>query len=260
LRLTPPILVSMFGVLVALGSWGLAATATAIFQDHVIDNKSTEINEAKLAFSVLREDLANYEAQIAELTERMPVSDAAADGQDGPTVDSDGTDKLGNDVRKLATLSDRLKASLKKLTTDVDLSEAERDRIIQSRDMLSKRVVNLTNELDSVVERRDRLQERLIGLRGELQDEEAVRRRAVDESTALSGRVAELEVLLEKAQQNGQRLRETPRSLHQEDGPAQRLGPGRLAGHAHLGRRAGHSYRYRPDTFLTIWTGYIADT
>ncbi len=206
LRLTPPVLVSIFAGLVAVGIWGLTATATAIFQDHLIDSKSGEINEAKLAFSALREDLANYEAQIAELTQRMARSDGQADGPDGHSEIAEGSDKLGNDVRKLVTLSERLKASLKKLSTDVDLSEAERDRIIQSRDMLSKRVVSVTNELNSVIDRRDRLQQRLIDLRGNLQDEEAARRRAVDEASTLSGRVAELEASLSKARKNGRRL------------------------------------------------------
>ncbi len=205
-RLTPPVLVSLFSVFVAFGVWGLTATAAAIFQDHVIDSKSNEINEAKLAFSVLREDLANYEAQISELTERIAVSDAEANRRGGESDASIDAGKLDKDVRKLGTLSERLKDSLKKLTTDVDLSEFERDRIIQSRDMLSKRVVSLTNELDSVIDRRDRLQERLIDLRVDLQDEEAARRRAVDETAALNGRVAELEAMLGKAQQAGRRL------------------------------------------------------
>ena len=178
LRLTTPLQVTVFCILLGVGFWGLGATGAAIFQSTILDRKSGEIDEAKLAFNALREDLVNYQAQIAELTQKM-AGDGSKAGADGKTSEaSAGAEPTIGDAEKLAQLSDRLESSLKKLSTDVDLSEAERDRIIQSRDMLRKRVVALNSELETARDQRSQLQRRLTNLRGRLEDEEFAHRRA----------------------------------------------------------------------------------
>lgn len=222
LRLTTSLQVAFVCVLMGVGVWGLAATATAVFQSTVLDEKSGEIDEAKLAFNALREDLVNYQAQIAELTQRMAVEDGKPAKGDGKSADGTGAEPTVTDTEKLARLSDRLESSLRKLSTDVDLSEAERDRIIQSRDMLRKRVVALNSELEVAREQRTQLQRRLTNLRGQLEDEEFAHRRASGQVEKLQTELTEVRGTLSKSDKEGRRLSQNVAKLSEELDTARR--------------------------------------
>lgn len=121
------------GVALSVMVWGAGTSSFSLWQQGQIDAKREEIAEAKLTYENLRNELKAYQGQVADIAERFA----------GQNNDPD----LNEHITDIAGLSRNLADALSKISTDLDMSEAERERIIKSRDMLHDRIRGLETEL-----------------------------------------------------------------------------------------------------------------
>ncbi len=132
-RLRPWIQQLAAGAALSVLVWATGVTAFSQWQQVQIDAKREEIAEAKLTYENLRSELKAYQGQVADIADRFA----------GQNSDPD----LNEHITDIAGLSRNLADALSKISTDLDMSEAERERIIKSRDMLHERIRALEVEL-----------------------------------------------------------------------------------------------------------------
>lgn len=163
-----------------LSIWGLGATGVALWQDTVIESTQAEIAEAKLTYSRLQEELQAYQGQVAVIANRFSQSPST-----GPDLSADVVD--------IAALSRNLADALARMSTDLDISEAERQRIIRSRDMLHDRIRELEAALGTAEGTIARLRGETARLNADLAESRAETRALIATRGALRGEVAGLE-------------------------------------------------------------------
>lgn len=133
IRLRPWMQKLATGVALSVLIWATGVTAFSQWQQVQIDAKREEIAEAKLTYENLRSELKAYQGQVADIADRFA----------GQNNDPD----LNEHITDIAGLSRNLADALSKISTDLDMSKAERERIIKSRDMLHERIRALEVEL-----------------------------------------------------------------------------------------------------------------
>lgn len=136
LRLKPIPQMLMSGTALALTMWLVGANGIAWIQELRIERKEAEITEARVAYERLRGELSIYQDRIAGLAKDI----LARSGSDDPAVGSVNLDEL-------TAVTAGIEGAFDRINRDLDLTEADRRRIIQSRDSLHDRIAELEQAL-----------------------------------------------------------------------------------------------------------------
>lgn len=139
LRSGPQILAT--GTALALTVWLAGANGYAYLQEVRIDRKQTEIVEARVAYETLRADMRLYQERIAGLARGI----LSRSGENGPEGEVD--------LAELANVTSGIETAFDRVNRDLDLTEADRRRIIQSRDALHGRIAELESDLSAAENR-----------------------------------------------------------------------------------------------------------
>lgn len=155
LRLKPVPQMLMSGTALALTMWLAGANGIAWIQELRIERKEAEITEARVAYERLRGELSMYQDRIAGLAKDI----LAHNGNDALSTG-------GVNLDELTAVTAGIEGAFDRINRDLDLTEADRRRIIQSRDALHDRISDLERvltearlrvaELETDVRERDR--------------------------------------------------------------------------------------------------------
>lgn len=159
LRLKPWMQGTAVGTVMALGLWATIGTGISYWQGTHLDRQDAEIVEAKLAYDRVRADLEAYRVRIGALAHDIFARQQEIEADEGLGLGADGeTDEaLAVDLEELAEISTRIEGAFDRIATDLDLTEADRRRIVQSRDALHARIRELETALADSREQGDRL-------------------------------------------------------------------------------------------------------
>ncbi|HBM12103.1 MAG TPA: hypothetical protein DD390_05360, partial [Rhodospirillaceae bacterium] len=115
--------------------WLAGANGYVWLQNQYLDKKQMEILEARVAYEQLRGDLQNYQHQLAGLA-------------DGILSKNNNVVPQGAvELQELASVTNGIESAFDQINRDLDLTQADRDRIIQSRDALHTRIAELEEAL-----------------------------------------------------------------------------------------------------------------
>ena len=135
LRLRPVPQMVVAGLFCGTFLWLAGANGYVWLQNQYLDKKQMEILEARVAYEQLRGDLQNYQHQLAGLAEGILNRNNS--------VVSQGAVEL----QELASVTNVIESAFDQINRDLDLTQADRDRIIQSRDALHARIAELEEAL-----------------------------------------------------------------------------------------------------------------
>jgi murein DD-endopeptidase MepM/ murein hydrolase activator NlpD len=136
LRLKPIPQMVMTGTALTLSLWLAGANGIAWLQEMRIERKEAEITEARVAYERLRGELSTYQNRIASLAKDI----LAHSGNDDPAMG-------GVNLDELTAVTAGIEGAFDRINRDLDLTEADRRRIIQSRDSLHDRIAELETAL-----------------------------------------------------------------------------------------------------------------
>lgn len=128
-------------------AWLVAANTLVWWQEKRIVSKDAQIVEARVAYERLGSELALYQEQIAAM-----ANDILADAEGGVTDRSINLDEL-------AMITKGIEGAFDQISRDLDVTEADRRRIIQSRNALHSKISELENTLEEAYGRVASLQE-----------------------------------------------------------------------------------------------------
>ena len=135
------------GAAIAVAAWLVGANALAWWQEQRIESKDAQIGEARVAYERLRSELSLYQEQIAGMANDI-LAGAAEDSSDSVV-----------DLEELAAITAGIEGAFDQISRDLDVTEADRRRIIQSRDALHHKISDLEQELSAAGTRIDSLEE-----------------------------------------------------------------------------------------------------
>ena len=135
------------GAAVAVAAWLIGANALAWWQEQRIVSKDAQIVEARVAYERLRSELSLYQQQIADM-----ANDILAGAKDGSSDNH-------VDLEELAAITAGIEGAFDQISRDLDVTEADRRRIIQSRDALHGTISQLEGQLSKAETRIASLQE-----------------------------------------------------------------------------------------------------
>ncbi|MFC6857085.1 peptidoglycan DD-metalloendopeptidase family protein [Marivibrio halodurans] len=149
LRLRPWMQGSLVGMVSALGLWAAVGTGVSYWQQTNLDKQDAEIVEAKLAYDRVRADLETYRVRVGVLARGIFARqrEIEADEGHGPVSGVETDEALAVDLEELAEISTRIEGAFDRIATDLDVTEADRQRIVQSRDALHSRIQELESAL-----------------------------------------------------------------------------------------------------------------
>jgi len=197
-RLKPWLQMTAAGCAFALIGWGVAGTGVSLWQKHRLADQQSEIVEAKIAYERVRGDLEEYRTRVGALARDIFARQDAIDARQdavvaGEVADGRTAETLEVDLEALAEISARIEGAFDRIATDLDLTEADRRRIVQSRDALHQRIAALETDLTHAQSRAAGLDEERATLAADL----AAAREAGQKAER---RAASLAQLLEDAQ------------------------------------------------------------
>ena len=166
---------STAGALVALGLWAAIGTGLSYYQNSSLARQDAEIVEAKIAYERVRADLEAYRVRVGALArgifdrqQALEAGDEVAEiASDAEGPDGASSKSLEIDLEELALISARIEGAFDRIATDLDLTEADRRRIVQSRDALHKRISTLEGRLATQHAQARQLTDRVATLVGE---------------------------------------------------------------------------------------------
>lgn len=208
-----------FGLVLA---WAASTSLSTWWQVRLNDDKAAEIIEARLSYERLRGDLGAYQKQIAELAAGIAARQKQALGEEDAALEGVArATPYEIDLAALAEISSGIGTAFDRIARDLDVSEADRNRIVQSRDSLHGKIGDLESaladerrsvdrltgdiaRLEDVLETRGRtiealeetrgaLSDRIVALSDSLRSSERRRDRLVDDVKSLGARIAELD-------------------------------------------------------------------
>lgn len=135
LRLKPMPQMLMAGTALAMSMWLIGANGMAWLQEVRIEQKDSEIAEARVAYERLRGEMSIYQQRIATLAKDILTH--SGDGMPGGQVN----------LEELADVTAGIEDAFDRINRDLGLTEADRQRIIQSRDALHRQIANLESNL-----------------------------------------------------------------------------------------------------------------
>lgn len=166
LRLKPWLQMTAAGCALAVVAWGAGGTATSLWQKQRLAQKQSEIVEAKIAYERVRGDLEAYRVRVGALARDIFARQDAIEAGEVATAaglseiaDGRTAATLNVDLEELAEISERIEGAFDRIATDLDLTEADRQRIVQSRDALHRRIAELEADLAAVETRAASLDE-----------------------------------------------------------------------------------------------------
>jgi murein DD-endopeptidase MepM/ murein hydrolase activator NlpD len=131
---------AMAGAVGATLLWLAGVNGAVWLQHRHIETKQAEIAEARVAYERLHGELGAYQRRIAAL---------ATDILAGET----GGDRNAVDLEELAKVTAGIEDAFARIHRDLDLTEADRRRIIQSRDALHTQIAALEESLAGAEDR-----------------------------------------------------------------------------------------------------------
>lgn len=140
-RLGTGLQLSCAGVVLAATLWLVGANGLAWIQENRIEQKQAQIVEARVAYERLRGELSIYQKRIAALA------------RDILAQHDTGVPEGDVDLNELADVTAGIENAFGRITRDLDLTEADRVRIIQSRDALHEKINSLEDSLRDAQER-----------------------------------------------------------------------------------------------------------
>ena len=181
LRLTQPLQIGAFLLVVTVSVWGIGMTVMSVLKGHAINVKNEEIREARVAYENLFEEVLRYQKKVATVTSNLRESqenllarvDEAVKKKGKPPArikttrrasrGIDPTDSgshpgpvpglrqhlaaLDEKVQQMTQTNILLDGSLGKIKTELKLAGDERDNIIKTRTKLRDRVAELEDHL-----------------------------------------------------------------------------------------------------------------
>lgn len=140
-KIRPYAQASLACIICAVGLWLVGANGYAWWQDRVIQSKENEILEARVAYDRLRDELQAYQNRVAGLANGI--------------LEQQGTGNLPEsiDLEALSHVTAGIESAFERINRDLDLTEADRLRIIQSRDALHQRIAELEEAIDLSADR-----------------------------------------------------------------------------------------------------------
>lgn len=173
LRLSRNAQLTIVALLLGVLGWFGYSTAEQVFYDTVISAKNAEIGRMKQAYRALQSESSDAETRYKLITQSLEAKHAYLLG----VLEQNGT----------------LKQSLNQVRNELDTSEAERTRILASREALRSQMRQLEDSLSDTSKEKERLMGSLDARTGELQAAMAERARALQEHGRLQARAGELE-------------------------------------------------------------------
>lgn len=173
LRLGRNAQLGIVAILLGVLGWFGYTTAEQVFHDTIISAKNAEIGRMKQAYRALQSESTDAEIRYKLITQSLEAKHAYLLG----VLEQNGT----------------LKQSLNQVRGELDTSEAERGRILASREALRSQMRQLEDSLRETANEKDRLLGSLDARSGELQAALAERARALQEHGRLQARAGELE-------------------------------------------------------------------
>lgn len=182
MRLSPFSQKAMVSGVAVMALWLAGANGFAWWQEQRIQDKQAEITEASVAYERLRGELSVYQDRIGAL-----ASDILARRGDAPDLNGE------IDLDVLAEVTAGIEGAFERISRDLDLTEADRLRIIQSRAALHDRISELETALSGSRARVDTLDSEVADRESELASERAVIAALTDSRDDWRGRAEGLE-------------------------------------------------------------------
>ncbi|MDF1750888.1 MAG: peptidoglycan DD-metalloendopeptidase family protein [Alphaproteobacteria bacterium] len=129
--------------------WLAGANGYVFVQNRYLDEKQMEILEARVAYEQLRGTLHDYQEQLAELAQGILAQNSSMIPQGAV------------ELQELATVTNGIENAFNQINRDLNLTQADRDRIIQSRNALHTRIAELENALLGAQDTVSNLEERV---------------------------------------------------------------------------------------------------
>lgn len=123
------------GALLCTTVWLAGANGLVWLQESRIEQKLAEIQEARVAYERLHGDMVSYQQRVALLAQEI-LSRSGADAPQGAV-----------DLHELASVAGGIENAFDKINRDLNLTQADRERIIQSRDALHDQISMLESSL-----------------------------------------------------------------------------------------------------------------
>ncbi len=195
-------------------AWAAVASLSTWWQLRVNDDKAQEIVEARLSYQQLRGDLKAYQSKIAELASDIADRQRQTVGEEHAALsDAVASAPLEIDLAALAEISSGIGTAFDKMARDLDVSEQDRDRIVQSRNSLHQKIGELEDTLGDERRTVSRLNEDILRLEDVLEN----RGRSITDlegtRDTLSDRIVELSDSLRDAERRGEQLVSDVRGL-----------------------------------------------
>lgn len=186
IRLRPSVQVAAVALLAAFVAWGVGSSMTVVVQDRVIEARNAEIEEARIAYYDLRTDLVDYRAAVAKLVH-------TAGGRD-------------RDAADLEVVTAALQDAIGRLSTDLDLSADDRNRIIASRTALHDQIASLKAAIRDGERREGRFAAEVSSLKTRMESILHDRAKTVEERDGLRAQVAALRTDLRESRSSAVHL------------------------------------------------------
>ena len=121
----------------ALGAvlWFAGVSGFAYVQQVRIDWKQAQIVEARVAYEALRSEVRRYQERVAALA-RAVLGRTGENSPEGAV-----------DLTELTQVTSGIETTLERIDRDLDITETDRNRIIQARDSLHARIATLERQL-----------------------------------------------------------------------------------------------------------------
>ncbi|HEY4136331.1 MAG TPA: peptidoglycan DD-metalloendopeptidase family protein [Alphaproteobacteria bacterium] len=166
--------------LLSLLGWMAYSAAVQVFNDSILSAKNAELARVQNAYRTLQADTNDSETRYKLITQSLEAKQAYLLG----VLEQNGS----------------LRDSLGQLNSQLDSSEAERTRIVASREALRAQIKQLEDKLASATDEKNRLAGDLTSRTGELQTAIAERARVLQEHGRMQARAGELEQRLQDLQ------------------------------------------------------------
>ena len=136
LKLRPMPQMVMAGAIAAVTLWLAGANGFAYWQETRLEGKQAEIVEARIAYERLRTEFSGYQQKLGDLARQLVVS-----GDGKPAI------APGLEAAELESITKGIEGAFDRISRDLDVTEADRRRIIQSRDALHEKIAALETDL-----------------------------------------------------------------------------------------------------------------
>ncbi len=173
--------IALVGAFVVFGAWTAFASISFMLHDKLIVAKDNQIANARLAYRSLLKEVATYQSKFASITTDLKENH--------------------NIMLGLVQQNTALQQNLKSVSSKLDTTEKERERVIATNEYLKNQLSDAKSEISTLASGNDSLKENLSVIENDLQTALAERNKSIFEGTKMRRYIKEMETRLANLQE-----------------------------------------------------------